>query len=126
MSNVETTDERQGWDVFWRGSLAGAAFEGQGVSHPAISRFWTQQFEKARQKFVAPQLIDLASGTGAVLEHARSAFSDDAPRFTSIDLSPSAARILRQRAPDVLAVIADVGNLPFFSGRFDIVTSQFE
>ena len=92
MSSVETTDDRQGWDVFWRGSLAGAAFEGQGVSHPAIRQFWTQQFEIARQKYVAPQMIDLASGTGAVLEHASEIFSDGAPRFTSIDLSPAAAR----------------------------------
>lgn len=66
----------------------------------------------------APRVLDLACGTGALLEHA--------PRRPALppvglDLSPDMLAVARAKGLDVRWVRADAEHLPFGSARFDAV-----
>jgi len=115
----------ESWDTYWRGALSGAAFTSGGTSHPAIQAFWIEFFRATRAADEAPEIIDIASGTGAVIECAKSAYDGQLPDFTCLDVSASAIRILEQRYPSTRTIVANASKIPLDSHDFDIVTSQF-
>ncbi len=67
------------WDTYWHDTLYGAAYTSGGISHPAIQTFWDDFFRAARAQYDAPKIIDIASGNGAVVECAKSAFGGQLP-----------------------------------------------
>lgn len=113
------------WDTFWHDTLYGAAYTSGGISHPAIQTFWDDFFRAARAKYDTPKIIDIASGNGAVVECAKSAFGGQLPNFTCLDVSASAIDILEQRFPAVHTIVADACQIPLDSAGYDIATSQF-
>ena len=113
------------WDAYWHGiGDAGTCAVG-GVSHPAIHAFWRAFFHEAREEFAAARMLDIASGDGAVVAHALDAFGSRQADITCLDVSAAAVRNVKQRFPGVRGVVADARAVPFGSGTFDIVTSQF-
>ena len=113
------------WDTYWRDAERGAAYSSGGVSHPTIQAFWDQFFRTAKARYDAPRIIDIASGNGAVVVCAETAFDGRLPDFTCLDVSASAIEMLEKRFPDMHTVVADARQIPLESGGYDIVTSQF-
>lgn len=114
------------WDKYWHGAQEGAAFGSEGINHPAISSFWQQYFSSARGKFSSPKIVDVASGTGAVLESASRVYDGaKLPQFCCLDTSVWAINSIRQRFADVLGYVSDAKAIPLASASMDIGTSQF-
>jgi SAM-dependent methyltransferase len=86
--------------------------------------FWREYFESIRGRGPL-KILDVASGSGAVVESAASVFGQGLPEFTCLDISTSAIQTLKRRFPAARCVVADVRSIPLASRGYDIVTSQF-
>lgn len=115
----------ESWDTYWQGTQDGAASTSGGVSHPVILAFWDQFFSAVSSKYDSPRIIDIASGNGAVVERAKTAFDGELPDITCLDVSPGAIGSLEHRFPGVHGIVADARSIPLESGHFDVATSQF-
>lgn len=123
--NSDASPVAESWDAYWDVTPYGAAYTSGGISHPAIQSFWDDFFRAARAKYAAPKVIDIASGNGAVVECAKSAFGGQLPNFTCLDVSAAAINALEQRFPDVHTIVADACSIPLDSAGYDLATSQF-
>ena len=115
----------ESWDSYWQGAQTSGAYTGGGSSHPLVTSFWTHFFVVGKDRNSTPRIIDIASGNGAVVDCANTAFEGQLPEFTCLDVSASAIRILEERFPGVQGIVADAASIPLDSASFDIVTSQF-
>jgi ubiquinone/menaquinone biosynthesis C-methylase UbiE len=113
------------WNAYWRGTGEAGAYASGGVSHPAVRAFWEQFFKMAGNGFPRPSLLDLATGNGAVVECALSILGAGRLEVSCVDISESAIANIRQRFPDVSAIVADLRDVPLESGSYNLVTSQF-
>ncbi len=113
------------WDTYWRRAAHGAAYSSGGDNHPAILTFWNEFFKAASGAYNTPRIIDIASGSGAVVECAVSAFGGQLADFTCLDVSAPAIRKLEERFPAVRTIVADACKIPLDSASYDIATSQF-
>ena len=114
------------WDAYWRGSAQGSAYNCDGISHPALREFWIRFLSRlAAESNTHPiSIVDVASGTGTVADHAVQVFGNTA-NITCLDVSDAALAVVRQRIPSVRTVVADASRIPLESGTADVVTSQF-
>ncbi len=115
----------ESWDHYWQGIVKAEAYSTGGVSHPAISAFWEQFFQAVEANFVSPAIIDIGTGSGAVVEQALSVFGNSGAEITCIDVSDAAIASIRSRFPGVHGLVTDARSIPLDSGEFQIVTSQF-
>jgi SAM-dependent methyltransferase len=113
------------WDAYWHGTGDTGAFSSGGASHPAVLAFWREFFQEVNQDNSDPAMIDLASGNGAVVEHALAVFGEGKAEITAVDVSEAAITNIKNRFPGVNGLVSDVCSIPFDSDSFDIVTSQF-
>lgn len=123
--NSPTPPVAGSWNRFWQGSGEAGAYASEGASHPAFKAFWDEFFLLAVNAIDRPRLIDLASGNGAVVEHALGTFGDQLQSVSCVDISEAAIRNIRERFSQVDGMVADVSEVPRESESFDIVTSQF-
>lgn len=115
----------QDWDRYWRGAGEAGAWTAGGARHPAIRSFWMDFFSSAREAVPSPRLLDVASGSGAVIECALAVFTEARVDAWSVDSSEAAIEGLRQRFPGITGLACDARSIPPEAGRFDLVTSQF-
>lgn len=116
---------KDSWDTYWHGAERSDAFTGGGSKHPSIGRFWEEVFGNIAMDRKALRLVDIAGGSGSVVERARNSLGERLEELACVDLSPSAMKLLEQRFPGVRAVVADARDTGLESGRYDVVTSQF-
>lgn len=110
------------WAKYWKGSV-GAALTSDGVNHPSIDEFWSQQGRAIKQR--APSVfLDVASGTGSVTEVLSDFLPARCQRY-SVDYSFEALQKLRETMPMSSAVCADARSLPFGRNSFELIVSQF-
>jgi ubiquinone/menaquinone biosynthesis C-methylase UbiE len=112
------------WDTFWQGSEA-AAYSGCGLNHPVIVAFWDRYFKKLRELHEQPSIIDIASGSGAVIDRILSVFGPETKRLTCLDISKAAIDRISSKYPGVTGIVADANKVPAADKQFDIATSQF-
>lgn len=125
MNNPTTPSATDSWDTYWQGTRDSAAYTSGGISHPLITAFWDQFFDSVRKTNPSPAIIDVASGSGAVVERAKMAFDGLLPEFTCLDVSAAAVENLQQRYPGVKGVVANALEIPLESAQYDVATSQF-
>ena len=96
----------------------------------AYDQRWLARFEEAARRLLAfagadraTRLLDLGTGTGAVLA-ALGARRKAMARVVGCDLSFSMVSRARRHAP-MSPVVATVTRLPFHEGTFDLVTANF-
>lgn len=90
-----------------------------------VLNFWDEFFASVDNSSRVPKIIDIASGSGAVVERASAATTDQLADFTCLDISAAAISTLTERFPQVQGVVADACSIPLSSARYDIATSQF-
>ena len=115
----------ESWDTYWQGALTSAAYSGGGSSHPLVLSFWDDYFRGLNDRDGELKVIDIASGNGAVVKGASISLTGPSAKFTCLDVSESAIRMLEERFPDVHGVVADAADIPLDSASYDIATSQF-
>lgn len=116
------TGTHVGWDSYWKGvSLAGEDLGG--VRHPAVSAFWEDLFECIDTDYSRPRLLDLGTGSGALVQQAQVAVPES--RITCVDRSEFAIEFVTKRFPNVAGITADAAALPCANAEFDVLVSQF-
>lgn len=122
---ADTASAAQSWDAYWRGIKDLGAHDVGGVNHPALRDWWRRFFSAPTGERGALAMVDLAGGDGAVIAIALEVLGIRLGRITSVDVSGAAAAIIRQRFPQVNALVSDACAVALPGGSFDIVTSQF-
>ncbi len=125
MSISKNTKSAHSWDTYWQGTGDIGAFSAGGVSHPAITAFWTEIFSAVASREPTTKLLDVATGNGAILETALSLLDADTTSITCVDVSAAAIENVEQRFPGTVGVVADARAIPLDSDQFNLVTSQF-
>ena len=127
MTNPEhiTSQVGKSWDAYWHGTGDSGAYSSGGAGHPAIKDFWGTFFQSLQQDYTKPSMLDIASGNGAVVEHALQVFGEGSAEISCVDISESAIANIQNRFPRVNGIVADACSIPLESGGIDIVTSQF-
>lgn len=116
------------WSEFWRLTAEAAAHRGGGPQEEALGRFWASFFEGALALGAPPRVADVGCGNGAVvgeLLRAAGHLGTPARSVVGIDASLQALAGLRRRYPGVSTIVADARRIPFPTGSFDVVVSQF-
>ena len=113
------------WDKFWQDSSAEASFIGASGTHPVFPEYWSEFFSKLEHISNESRCIDIASGSGIVVQCAQEYFSDNWPLYCGLDISAAAIKELTRRYPTVTGIVADAASIPMEPYSFDLVTSQF-
>jgi len=118
------------WDAYWRNARSAAAHKDGGPQDEVLERYWLQFFKQITPLLqTRPRMLDIACGNGAVLRFALATFpnKDDnsGMQIYGLDASPEALAEMRKRSPGVFGTAANAASLPFQTGAFDLVTSQF-
>lgn len=125
MSDSKTSETAQSWNTYWQGTGDVGEFTAGGVSHPDITAFWNSLFTKIASHGQRVQLLDVATGNGAILAVASSILDTETTTMTCVDISAAAIANVEQRFPAVTGIVADALSIPLESGQFNLVTSQF-
>lgn len=127
MKKTHTPDSgaTQDWQAYWKGSKAGGAFGSGGTEHPSVRAFWHNFFHSVAPVDSHLELVDVASGSGAVLRHAVDLLPASNIGMICIDISIDAVRGVMEHLPPVRGVVADAAALPLGDSCVDIVVSQF-
>jgi len=121
-SNHQNNDS---WDTYWKGTGDIGAFTSGGVSHPVIHSFWEDYFTTIKQDYEQPEILDIASGNGAIIATALAILDNKPNAITSLDISSAAIENIKNRFPTVKGIVSDASSIPLEDACFDIVTSQF-
>jgi len=113
------------WDKFWDESSAEASFVGASGAHPVLLEYWSELFSGLGHISSESRCIDIASGSGTVVQCAQQYFSDNPPLYCGLDISTAAIKELTRRLPSVTGIVADAASIPLDPYTFDLVTSQF-
>lgn len=115
----------RGWDTYWQGARDSDAYASGGVSHPAVAAFWDEVLAGILSRYGRARILDIATGSGAVIESLSRHGDEQNFDVTCVDISDAAVDNVRKRFPEVTGVVADANEIPLDSGSFDLVTSQF-
>jgi SAM-dependent methyltransferase len=113
------------WEEFWRDKDGPAEIMGGAGQKAALDEFWRAYF--AESAAAAPGLaLDVACGAAPLAKMARVVPGAQSLRFVCADYAPAALAAARAELGDGVAVVAcDTARLPFASGSFLAVVSQF-
>ena len=115
----------RGWNTYWEGARDADAYASGGVSHPAVASFWGDTFSELLSHSEGGNILDIATGSGAVIERLMEQPGTKHCNVTCVDISEAAIDAVHRRFPDVVGVVADAKSIPLDSGQYDLVTSQF-
>lgn len=118
-------NEADGWGAYWTGAQDTNAFTGGGVSHPLVASFWRSTLPEVLGSTDRAMVLDIASGSGAVVEILVQQPGIELSNITCVDLSKAAIAGLTERFAGLTGIVCDAKSIPLASGRFDLVTSQF-
>lgn len=126
MNKPSNPPETRGWDTYWQGTRDSDSYASGGARHPAITAFWkdtlSQLLASADNK---TRVLDIATGSGAVLESLFSQAAETSLAITCVDISEAAIDGVREKYPSVTGIVADARSIPLESSAYDHVTSQF-
>ena len=125
MTNSGNGDTTRGWDTYWKGARDAEAFTAGGVGHPGFASFWDGVLLDFLDSHADAKILDIASGSGAILDRLGNLSEQSLRNVTCVDISAAAVAGLTDRYPDIRAIVADANSIPLKDGEFDLVTSQF-
>lgn len=115
----------RGWDTYWQGTQDADAYASRGASHPTITSFWRDTLSQILAPTSNARILDIATGSGAVVENLFRHSRDPHPDITCVDISEAAIDSVRRRYPEITGVVADALSMPLETSAYDLVTSQF-
>ncbi|MCH7820791.1 MAG: class I SAM-dependent methyltransferase [Proteobacteria bacterium] len=125
MNEPNKPSETRGWDTYWQGTRDKDSYALGGASHPAITSFWDDTLSQILASTTNARILDIATGSGAVIEKFFHHSTDAQPDITCVDISDAAIDGVRRRFPAITGIVADARSIPLESFRYDLVTSQF-
>jgi SAM-dependent methyltransferase len=125
MNETDKPSETRGWDTYWKGTGDKDSYASEGESHPAVTSFWNDTLGQILGPLTSPRILDIATGSGAVIENIFKRATDVAADITCVDISKAAIDSVRSRYPEVTGIVADAVAIPLESSGYDLVTSQF-
>ncbi len=125
MNSNDPSSPTAGWDTYWHGTGGADAYSAGGARHPALQAFWSDFFERWGSRYPAAKYVDVATGSGAVLESALQIFDENNAKITCVDIAPAAIDNVVERFAGVNGVVADAAAMPLEDAAYDVVTSQF-
>lgn len=112
------------WDTYWQGTRDADSYASGGARHPAITAFWNESLPPLLADEPL-RVLDIATGSGAVVDSLFRIASDSPPDVTCVDISAAAVENVSKRYPSVTTVVSDARKVPLEDAGFDLVTSQF-
>lgn len=126
MSNPGRPSATHGWDTYWQGTRDGDSYAAGGARHPAITSFWQMTLgELLASVRDDTRVLDIATGSGAVVESLFRQAGDKKLNITCVDISEAAIASVRERFPVVTGIVADARSIPLEASSYDLITSQF-
>jgi ubiquinone/menaquinone biosynthesis C-methylase UbiE len=125
MTESNNSSGTRGWDTYWQGARDKDSYSSDGARHPAITTFWDETLEQVLGPLSGPRILDIATGSGAVIEALFRHTKDADPDISCVDISEAAIESVRRQYPAVVGIVADAVSIPLDSSRYDLVTSQF-
>lgn len=126
MTEPQKPAASHGWDTYWKGTRDADSYASGGARHPAITAYWNDVLPGLLTRAEPPpRILDIATGSGAVVESLYRNAGDVPIDVTCVDISSSAIDSVQQRYPDVTAVVADARSVPLPDANYDLVVSQF-
>ena len=107
MGDSDVNESAHSWNTYWKGTGAVDAFSAGGVAHPDIAAFWNGFFTSVASRNESIQLLDVATGNGALVEMALSILDGGSTAITCVDISEAAIQNIKQRFPGVVGIVAD-------------------
>ncbi len=125
MTHSKQLPRTRGWDTYWRGASGAGAYASGGVSHPRIVSFWDEVLTELPESVGEIRVLDIATGSGAIVERLVRRFGPERCKITCLDLSAAAVDSVRSRFPGTVGLVADANSIPLEDCVCDLVTSQF-
>ncbi len=125
MNNTNDTQSARGWETYWHSARDAEAYAAGGVSHPVVTSFWDSTLSELLAAPVDTKILDIATGSGAVVERLTHQRESGHYEITCVDISDAAISSVRSRFPETIGVVANAGSIPLESSQYDLVTSQF-
>ncbi|MBT8090783.1 MAG: class I SAM-dependent methyltransferase [Gammaproteobacteria bacterium] len=125
MNKSSDSPPTRGWDTYWQGARNSGAYAADGVTHPAVATFWDSTLAEVLGRGRGVRILDIATGSGAVVERLTQLAGDDNHEITCVDISAAAIESVCGRFPKVAGLVADANSIPLDDSAFDLVTSQF-
>jgi SAM-dependent methyltransferase len=91
---------------------------------PALFGAWPEHVLRAAEVHPGDSVLDVATGTGVLAREAANA-AGAAGVVTGVDINEGMLAVAQQKAPHIEWKVAPAESLPFDSGSFDRVVSQF-
>lgn len=123
--NKSNDSPTRGWDTYWQGARNSGAYASDGVNHPAVITFWNTTLKEVLGQGGSCRVLDIATGSGAVVERLTESASDGKHEITCVDISAAAIESVRSRFSGVAGLVADANSIPLDDATFELVTSQF-
>lgn len=126
MTESQKPAAAHGWDTYWKGTRDADSYASGGARHPAITAYWNETLPRLLdQAGESARVLDIATGSGAVVESLYRSAGDTPVDVTCVDISSAAIESVKERYPDVTAVVADARSIPLPEKNYDLVVSQF-
>ena len=125
MKKAGNQSQTRGWDTYWRETRDSDSYSSDGARHPVITAFWDQTLANLFEASEQPKILDIATGSGAVVDSVFRHFHDAAPDVTCVDISGAAIDNVMERFPAVTGIVADARSIPLDDSTYDLITSQF-
>ena len=125
MNESNDSPRTRGWDTYWQGARESGAYSADGVTHPAVATFWDAALTEVVSGDRSCRVLDIATGSGAVVERLTQRATDGNFEVTCVDISAAAIESVRTRFPGFAGLVADANSIPLDDSAFDLVTSQF-
>ena len=126
MTESQKPAAAHGWDTYWKKTQDADSYASGGERHPAITAYWDgvlpDVLAGTRDTL---RVLDIATGSGAVVESLYRNAGDAPIEVTCVDVSAAAIDSVRERYPGVTAVVADARSIPLPDKNYDLVASQF-
>lgn len=115
----------RGWDTYWESARDRDSYSSDGERHPALVSFWQSVLGDILGPGTRPKILDIATGSGAVIDVLFHEARDTDADITCLDITEAAIERVRSSYPSVNGIVADAASVPLESSRYDLVTSQF-
>lgn len=125
MKDSISSPPARGWNTYWEGARDAEAYASGGVSHPIVASFWDDTLGELLGDRESGKILDIATGSGAVIEYVTKRPGVENFELTCVDISAAAIEAIHSRFTNVVGIVADAKSIPLKSCQYDLVTSQF-